>query len=294
MADVVIRGVTYSGVDTVSIPADGGGTETFMQPSGAISITENGVVDVTQYASAAVNVSGGGGAPTASDAILLVTTPANSVVTMTKGVDTRVPTIWLQAVDPTMETALFVIEAADFDSQNAWTVTATLGTSTASNTVVIDSNKQYSLTLIYNYYFVKNGILLSTFTINTYGRINQETSLVSYKTTGNNIAIAYIALDITRFSAIKITALSGSQSWSSNQVPAIGISASAPSINQSTGAVSPYSTFQKMNSAQGTIPAGTYTCDISAFSGTMYIWMSTSGWGSQLGTINIQDFYLEG
>lgn len=162
MADVIIRGVTYSGVDTVSIPADGGGTETFLQPSGAISITDNGVVDVTDYASAVVSVSGGGGGPTASDAILLVTAPAGSVVTMTKGADTRVPTMWVSAADPTLETALFVVEAADFDS-TAWTVTATDGAITASDTVLITTNKEYEVVLSYAYYFYKNGVSYNNF-----------------------------------------------------------------------------------------------------------------------------------
>lgn len=119
---------------------------------------------MADYATALVNVQSGGGGPTASDAILLVTVPAGSVVTMTKGADTRVPTMWVSAADPTLETALFVVEAADFDS-TAWTVTATLGVKTASGTVVINSNAQYSLILNYRKYVIKDGYIQADFTL---------------------------------------------------------------------------------------------------------------------------------
>ena len=94
-------------------------------------------------------VSGGGSGPSASDAILTVTVPTGSTVTMTKGGLSLTPTMWVQAADNTLDCALFVIAPSLFDSQNAWTVTATLSGDTASDTVTIDSNEQYDVVLSY-------------------------------------------------------------------------------------------------------------------------------------------------
>ena len=96
---------------------------------------------------------GGGGKIKDTNAILTATVPTGSTVTMTKGGVTLTPTMWVQAADSTLDCALFEIPANMFDSQNAWTVTATLGTDTASNTVTIGTNKQYDLFLSYKFYF---------------------------------------------------------------------------------------------------------------------------------------------
>lgn len=101
--------------------------------------------------------SGGGSGPSASDAILTVTVPTGSTVTMTKGGVTLTPTMWVQAADNTLDCALFVIGPSLFDAQNAWTVTATLGTDTASDTVTISANEQYDMLLEYNFYLFKSG-----------------------------------------------------------------------------------------------------------------------------------------
>lgn len=91
----------------------------------------------------------GGSGPSASDAILTVTVPTGSAVTATKGGTTITPTMWVQAADNTLDCALFVIGPSMFDTQNAWTVTATRSVDTASGTVTIDSNEQYDMNLSY-------------------------------------------------------------------------------------------------------------------------------------------------
>lgn len=104
-----------------------------------------------------VGSSGGGSGPSASDAILTVTVPTGSTVTATKGGATLTPTMWVQAADPTLDCALFAIPASMFDSQNTWTVTATLGTKTASDTIIISSNKQYDLLIQMTLYLYDSG-----------------------------------------------------------------------------------------------------------------------------------------
>lgn len=101
--------------------------------------------------------SGGGSGPSASDAILTVTVPTGSTVTATKGGVTLTPTMWVQAADPALDCALFVIAPSMFDAVNAWTVTATLGSKAASDTITINSNKQYDLLIQMTLYLYDNG-----------------------------------------------------------------------------------------------------------------------------------------
>ena len=93
-------------------------------------------------------VGGGGGSLKDTDAIMTVTVPTGSSVTMTKGSLSLTPTMWVQAADPTYDCALFVIKPSLFDAVNAWTVNATLGTDTTSDTVTISSNKQYDMVFL--------------------------------------------------------------------------------------------------------------------------------------------------
>ena len=102
-------------------------------------------------------VGGGGGSLKDTDAILTVTVPTGSTVTATKGGVTLTPTMWVQAADNTLDCALFVIAPSMFDAVNAWTVTATLGAKTASDTITINTNKQYDLLIVMTLYLYDNG-----------------------------------------------------------------------------------------------------------------------------------------
>jgi hypothetical protein len=113
-----------------------------------MSLVFNGVYSV---------INGGGGGPSATDAILTVSVPTGSTVTMSKGGVTLTPTMWVQAADNNLDFALFVIPPNLFDSQNAWTVTATLVTDSASDTVTIDAAAEYELALSYGVYLFNNG-----------------------------------------------------------------------------------------------------------------------------------------
>ena len=61
MPDITIAGATFRNVPQIDIPKDGGGTASFIYEDGSKSITENGTHDVSGFAEAVVNVSGGGG-----------------------------------------------------------------------------------------------------------------------------------------------------------------------------------------------------------------------------------------
>ncbi|MDV3426900.1 MAG: hypothetical protein LIR50_06870 [Bacillota bacterium] len=57
---LIIHGNTYLNVPGIKATDNNNIVKTFICPTGTVNITENGTVDVTQYASANVSISGGG------------------------------------------------------------------------------------------------------------------------------------------------------------------------------------------------------------------------------------------
>ena len=229
--------------------------------------------------------SSGGGGPSASDAILTVTVPTGSTVTMTKGGVTLTPTMWVHAADPTLDCALFVIAPAQFDSVNPWTITATLGTYTASDTVIISSNKQYDLALSYRLYIYNRGYINTTLTggLTNSGYTYASTALTpaTYNAeniyiSSNNCAGTSNAIDLTNYSTIYY--VSRSQSTSTIRNPWLGVSSSKNLSNYSIR-IFPDSTTEIIRSA-----------DISNLTGSYYIAaISSSGDGYGY----VYEIYLE-
>ena len=253
-----------------------------------MSLVFNGVYSVVN--------GGGGGGPSASDAILIVTTTTGSTVTATKNGVTITPTMWEKAADATYECALFVIPAAQFDSSTPWTVTATDGTNTDTDTIVINSNKQYDMLLDYNIWLVRHGVLLVTFTPSAYANLNQLTDYTQMIITGNNYGriTTQNQIDVTDFATLRVkfymdNAGKYAQSYYSTYYPTIGVGSSTPSSDTSPN----YSKYTRMNSSTGVIPNENYAVDLSDQTGLKYVSMLISSASSLQGYANIYDFYLE-
>lgn len=109
-------------------------------------------------------VGGGGGSLSATDALLRVQAPAGSTVTITKGSTTKTDQGHENADDSTVYDYYFIIHQSQFDSTTPWTVTATLGTQTASDTVLISENAEYDIELSYGFYLYNNDDLRTAVT----------------------------------------------------------------------------------------------------------------------------------
>lgn len=103
------------------------------------------------------NAGGGGGKLKNTDAVLIVTVPTGSTITATKRNISLTPTMWVKAADASLDCAIYSIPASQFDSTTPWTVTATNGTETASNTVIVNAANEYDVTLEYGFVLFNYG-----------------------------------------------------------------------------------------------------------------------------------------
>lgn len=226
------------------------------------------------------NISGGGGSSLKdTDAILNVTVPTGSTVTMTKGGVTLTPTIWTTNADNTLDCALFSVPASTFDS-NAWTVTGSLDGQGATNTIVIDSNEEYEMTLEYDFVLYDNGTEYVTITSNPTGgaTTNKYSTYIEGKTNGTSGAVRIYPLNaiaLAEYSAVKcqidIVSYSGS--------PTIALSVRASAGSGATASVS----YTNRTGSQ------TATLDISNQTGSFIPMLTASG---NIATIQMYKMWL--
>jgi hypothetical protein len=96
----------------------------------------------------AARASAGGAFAGPNDAVLRVTVPAGSTATLSRGGVTRQGDGWEPVGESGSVAFLFAIYAAELSAE-PWTVSATDGSGAATASIVIDSNKLYSLSISY-------------------------------------------------------------------------------------------------------------------------------------------------
>lgn len=243
----------------------------------------------------AVVLGGGGGGITATDAILRVQAPAGSTVTISKGAVSKSDLGHENAADPTVYDYYFVISQSQFDSVNPWTVTAALGTQTKSDTVVIDASDAYDVILSYQFYFIKDGHFVGTQLTKTGSsgaNFTEGTPYLTWTGFGNAAGGAYGSTDVTQYNTLKLE-LSGGFSWANSNIPVLAICNSQPSVDGGSGTVTGITAKTTIRATTGTLSSGTYTLDISGYTGTKYILLTCSGDSGNTGSMYINNLWLE-
>lgn len=208
----------------------------------------------------------GGGNLLPTDAILRVQAPAGSTVTITKGTTTKTDEGHENAADPAVYDYYFIIHASQFDSVNAWTVTATLGTDTATGTVTIDTADEYDLVLGYLFYIQKAG-----------EGLQQE---MGYTRSGGNVSVTFAPdyIDISAWGSSGNTAYVGTTA----PIDVTRYSKLVVTLNAGFGVQGVFGLYPGIYSgswgtavASGSFSASTVEVDISNVSGSYYINIET-------------------
>ena len=225
-----------------------------------------------------LNMVGGGGGLSDTDALLRVQAPAGSVVTITKGSLTKTDHGHENADDHTLYDYYFIIHQSQFDSQNAWTVTATLGSDTSSKTVIINAADEYDVTLTYGTLYHAGDTsgwtnLAWKADSNASGAAatiayNSSDMTITQSAANSSITYHTNSVDLTGYSTLKCTV----SSWTSNSTSFNGLYIFSSVSSTST----PYDSAKVARTlkASGT-GAQTITVDVSSLSGSYYVGIGT-------------------
>lgn len=217
---------------------------------------------------------GSGGIP-GNWAVLVARIPSGSTVTATKGGVVLTPMMWVSETYPDQDIALFVFTPAQFDSVNPWTITATDGTNTASETVLITTNKEYEVVIDYDVLLIRNGVLKQELHIDRPANYyTQETGYVKLSSATEYVSVFSNEnpIDLTRFNTLTITTIGGGSGYVYGKCPLICIGSSRPtSPTGYANAIQNITAYTMLSNTAHTIPNNTYTLDISTYTGDYYI-----------------------
>jgi len=248
----------------------------------------------------------GGGSLRADNAVLLVTVPTGSTVTVTRGSVSLSGTSWVNSSDASLDTHIFSVKASLFSS-SAWTVTATNDDLSVSQTVVINAVGYYGVTLMYELYVYNNGDLCESATggwegraisyTQSYGGWNITPTAPQVSNGSNSLSILLTAsgggvlsgsamtvnsIDLSNFSTITWR---GSVDRIQNNAERLFISATntAPSNNY--------------NAVKETVLSTTgnfvVVMDVSDLTGAYYIGVNLYASGSGTAIVNVYDILCE-
>ena len=150
---------------------------------------------------------GGGGGLSDTSAILRVSAPTGSTVTLTRGGITKTSTGHPNAADASQNDYYFVIPQTAFSS-TSWTVTATYAGKTDTQTVVIEAADEYDVLMSYDFFLIRNGVLQNSVTIDSLS--NRPAPTITDETGYKKIVLptysglAFSEVDYTQFSTIYI------------------------------------------------------------------------------------------
>ena len=169
--------------------------------------------DLSSEVQAAIAAGGGGGSGPISgtDAFINIQAPARSTVVITKGNVSDTLTGYVNANNPAVYNYFYTVLAADFDGENAWTITATKGTDTISKTVIINAAGEHDIVIPLRLWIVKDGIIQSDFTAyNEGGTLSIDTEegcvIQHSAASGNSFSTIYFGprIDVSGYNSLEI------------------------------------------------------------------------------------------
>ena len=153
--------------------------------------------------------SGGGGGCADTDAMVRVMAPAGSTVTFSRGAVTKTSTGHQNADDASVYDYYFIVPASAFSS-SPWTVTATLGADTETQTIIVNAADEYDVLITYATYLIQNGVLQTGYTLTamndsgtTAPTVTSESGYLNIKMPSKS-GVYFNQIDFTSYSTLYI------------------------------------------------------------------------------------------